>query len=320
MKKSIQVIPYDPDWPNIFKAEAALIAQALGDNCIAVHHVGSTSVPGLAAKPKIDMIGVVRCGNLSIDQLEKAGFVHKGEWNIPFKFGFTKRGEHSINLHVFEQGHPEIECNLLFRDHLRSTPQSVEAYALLKEKLIAQEANHEKNNSMFVGYTLGKHDFIQNILKKCGFHRCRFLLCTHHSEWAAAKHFRNTYFFGPEGIEDPYSWTFAHKEHAHLVMYQGTEIVAYAHLQFWPDQRAAVRMIAVDKDKRNQHFGSQFLAFIEKWLHRLSVKSIHAESRQNSLRFYLKNGYTEMPFDDPEHHDSDPNDVSVGKYLVDCIK
>jgi GNAT superfamily N-acetyltransferase len=98
-------------------------------------------------------------------------------------------------------------------------------------------------------------------------------------------------------------------------LYQGTEIVALAHIQFWPDQRAAIRIIATDENKRNQNFGSSFLALIEKWLRSLGVKSIHAESRKSSLRFYLKNAYTEMPFNDPENHESDPNDVPVGKVL-----
>jgi hypothetical protein len=117
---------------------------------------------------------------------------------------------------------------------------------------------------------------------------CRFMLCTHTLEWAAAKHFRDTYFFGPHGVEDSYTWTFNHEEHAHLVLYPGTEIVAYAHIQFWPDQRAAIRIIATDENKRNQSFGSGFLAFIEKWLHSLGIKSIHAESRKSSLRSISK--------------------------------
>jgi len=100
-----------------------------------------------------------------------------------------------------------------------------------------------------------------------------------------------------------------------LVLYQGTEIVSYAHIQFWPNQRAAIRIIAVDENKRNQNSGSQFLALIEKWLKSLGVKSIHAESRQSSLRFYLKNGYTDMPFDDPAGDDCGPPDVPVGKVL-----
>jgi GrpB-like predicted nucleotidyltransferase (UPF0157 family)/aminoglycoside phosphotransferase (APT) family kinase protein len=312
----VEIKPYDPNWPNAFEKEAALIRQALGDNCIAILHVGSTSVPGLAAKPKIDIIAVVRNLFLDKSQLEAIGYKYRGGFNIPLRRSFTIRtADRNINLHVFEENDPEIELNILFRDHLRGNPSARDEYELLKYKLIAEDSNHEKNDSIYRGYTLGKHDFIQSILNQSGFNKHRFVLCTHHSEWAAVKHFRDTYFFGPHGIEDPYTWTFNHEEHAHLVLYQGTEIVAYAHIQFWPDQRAAIRIIATDENKRNQSFGSKFLTLIEKWLKSLGVKSIHAESRQSSLRFYLKNGYTEVPFNDPENHESDPNDVPVGKVL-----
>ncbi len=288
----------------------------MADNGIAIHHVGSTAVPGLTAKPTIDIIAVVR--NLFFDkpQLEAIGYKYRGGFNIPLRRSFTIRtAERNINLHVFEENDPEIELNILFRDHLRENPSARDEYALLKHKLIAEESSHQKNDSIYRGYTLGKHDFIQNILQKSGFKKHRFVLCTHTLEWAAAKHFRDTYFFGPHGIEDPYTWTFNHEEHAHLVLYQGTEIIAYAHIQFWTDQRAAIRIIATDENKRNQSFGSRFLALIEKWLHSVGIKSIHAESRQISLRFYIKNGYCSMPFDDPEGHESDPNDVPVGKLL-----
>jgi hypothetical protein len=100
-----------------------------------------------------------------------------------------------------------------------------------------------------------------------------------------------------------------------LVLYQGTEILAYAHIQFWPDQRSAIRIIATDEDKRNQNFGSSVLVLIEKLLKSFGIKSIHAESRQRSLRFYLKNDDTNIPFDDPENYEFDPNNVSVGNLL-----
>ena len=312
----VEIKPYDANWPHIFEKEVLLISQALGDNCIAIHHVGSTSVPGLAAKPKIDIIAVVR--NLFFDksQLEAIGYKYRGGFNIPLRRSFTIRtADRNINLHVFEENDPEIELNILFRDHLRENPSARDEYELLKHKLIAEESSHQKNESIYRGYTLGKHDFIQSILNQSGFNKHRFVLCTHTTEWNAARHFRDTYFFGPHGIDDPYTWTFNHSEHAHLVLYQGTEIVAYAHIQFWPDQRAAIRIIATDENKRNQSFGTKFLTLIEKWLKSLGVKSIHAESRQSSLRFYLKNGYTEVPFNDPENHESDPNDVPVGKLL-----
>jgi hypothetical protein len=198
---------------------------------------------------------------------------------------------------------------------LRASHSARDEYALLKYKLISQDLNHQKNDSIYTGYTLGKNDFIQGILKKSGFNKHRFVLCTHNTEWQSAKHFRDTYFFGPRGIDDPYTWTFNHSEHAHLILYQGTEIVAYAHIQFWPYHRSAIRIIATSEDKPNQNLVSIFLALIEKWLKSLGIKSIHAQVPQTILGFYLKNGYCRMPFDDPENHESDPNDVLIGKVL-----
>jgi GrpB-like predicted nucleotidyltransferase (UPF0157 family) len=114
MFKAIQVVPYDPCWPDIFEKEAAFIRQALGDNCWVIHHIGSTSVLGLAAKPKIDMIAVVHDPFLARDQLESIGIQYRGEYNIPLYYVFSKRGKIDLNVHVCEESHPEIELNLCF--------------------------------------------------------------------------------------------------------------------------------------------------------------------------------------------------------------
>lgn len=315
MKEIIEIVPYDPNWLHVFEQEAKLIRQALGDNCLTIHHIGSTSVPGLAAKPKIDMIAVVQDPLSVRDQLEKIGIQYRGEYNIPLHYGFSKRGDIDLNLHVYEEFHPEIELNLCFRNYLRNHPNKRDDYARLKEDLIQDESSFYKENSPFTNYTLRKGDFIREVLREAGFNKTRILKCNDDTEWATAKHFRNTYFFGPHDIDDPYTWTFNHEEHAHLVLYQGIEIIGYAHIQFWPDKRAAIRIIAVDENKRDQNSGSRFLALVEKWLKSLGVKSIHAQVRQSSLRFYSKNGYIEIPFDDPENHESDPNDIPVGKKL-----
>lgn len=309
----IEIKPYDPNWPHIFEQEAALIRQALGDNCLEIHHIGSTSVPGLAAKPIIDMIPVVQ-DITKVDSynaaMEDLGYKAMGEYGIPLRRYFQKGLEcRTHNIHVFEQNNPEIDRHLKFRDWMRTHADDMQAYAELKKNLAILFKND------IFSYCLGKEDFVAAIDKKAGWSAFRFVKALTPREWQAAKHFRDTYFFGPHGIEDPYTWTFNHEEHTHLVLYYGTEIIGYAHIQFWPGKRAAIRIIAIDENKRNQNSGSVFLAFIEKWLKSLGVKSIHAESRQSSLRFYLKNGYIDMPFDDPEGHGSDPHDVPVGKLL-----
>ncbi|WPY00704.1 Putative GrpB family GrpB nucleotidyltransferase [Candidatus Trichorickettsia mobilis] len=263
MSRAIQVVPYDPNWPHIYEKEAALIKSALGENCLALHHIGSTSVPGLAAKPIIDMIPVVR--NITkVDNynsaMEALGYISRGECGIPCRRFFQKEELLiSYNIHAFEQDDPEIERHIRFRDWMRAHPQDMEAYANLKLDLAEQFPNDISS------YCFRKEFFIASIDQKAGQCVLRFVyndLTT--KEWQAAKHFRDTYFFGSHGIDDPYTWTFKHEEHAHLVLYQGVEIVAYAHIQFWPDKRAAIRIIATDENKRNQSFGSKFLELIEK--------------------------------------------------------
>lgn len=315
--KSIQVVPYDPNWVFHYEKEAALIRKALGKNCLAVYHIGSTSVPGLTAKPIVDVLVVVQKALLAREPLEKIGLRYRCEYNIPLRYFFSKKGDQDgLHLHLCEANHPEIELNLMFRDYLRAHPQKRDAYAALKEKLVQDDSSSQKKeHSTFTDYTLRKGDFIREVLKETGFSKRRILKCNDDTEWKAAKHFRQTYFFGPYGIEDPYTWTFHHQEHAHLILYQGSQIEGYAHLQFWHDQRVAIRIIAIDEQKRNQKAGSTFLSFLEKWLKALGTKSIHAESRQSSLNFYLKNGYHKLPFDDPEEHPTDSNDVPVGKLL-----
>ena len=86
--KSIEVVPRNSNWPKLFEAEADLIKQKLGDNFLEIHHVGSTSVPGLCAKPIIDIILVLRNSAESIAPLESIGFKFRGEMNIPFRSYF----------------------------------------------------------------------------------------------------------------------------------------------------------------------------------------------------------------------------------------
>lgn len=157
----VEIKPYDLNWPHVFEKEAKLIQQALGNNCIAIHHVGSTSVPGLAAKPKIDIIAVVQDLFFDNSQLEAIGYKYRGGFNIPLRRSFTIRTvDRNINLHVFEENDPEIELNILFRDHLRENSNARDEYALLKHNLIKEESSHQKNDPVYRGYTLGKHDFV----------------------------------------------------------------------------------------------------------------------------------------------------------------
>lgn len=315
MRKEIVVTPYQSSWPETFIKESELVRSALGTHCQAIHHVGSTAVPGLAAKPVIDMIAVIKDRNAVIPLLEALGYQYKGEYNIPMRLYFNRNVGMPVNLHVYEEGHPEIELNLLFRDYLRSHPEARDEYAALKSALLKDEAAYVKRNSLFTGYNLGKDAFIRKTLKAAGFHRVRMMKCTHLAEWEAAKNFRQTFFFTPAGIQDPYTWTFDHPEHLHLILYQGVDIAGYLHVQLWPDHRAALRILVVDPLLQGKGLGCQFLAMLEPWLKTLGVRSIHDEARPDAVPFYLKCGYSEMPFNDPTGEPPSPHDTAMGKLL-----
>ncbi|HAT4673263.1 TPA: GNAT family N-acetyltransferase [Legionella pneumophila subsp. pneumophila] len=312
-QRLIEVVSYDANWSMQFEQEAERIKKALGSNCIEIHHIGSTSVPGLAAKPIIDMIPVV----LDISKVDSAnaamqalGYEAKGEYGIPFRRYFQK-GEslRTHHAHIFEFGNSEIERHLKFRDWMRAHPKDREAYARLKQELAHQYPND------ITAYCLGKEDFIATIDKKAGVNGLRVVKALTPREWDKVRHFRQFYFFDKAGFSDPYTWTFEHDAHVHFVLSQGSDIIGYAHLQLWPHQRAALRIIVIDEEKRNHQHGSQFLALCEKWLKNQGYQSLHVESSPDALRFYRNNGYIDMPFDDPDGYEGDARDTAVGKVL-----
>jgi len=313
--KIIKIVPYNVDWPKLFEAEAAMIKEKLGENCLEIYHVGSTSVPRLSAKPIIDMVLVAKNPSASIRPLESLGYAYKGEVNIPFRFYFSKKSEIEFHLHVYASDSPEIELNLLFRDFLRSHPNACNEYTELKRTLTEEQKAYKDVRPMFSHYTLGKNIFIRNILQQAGFDKLRLMHCTHYTEWEAAEFYRQKYFFDKVPVIDPYTWTFEHKDHVHFVLYKGVEIIGYAHLQCWPEQRVAMRIIVIDENFRGQGFGGYLLALCEKWLRLHGIKSIHIQTSPESYNFYKKNAYSEIPFNDPDEHAVYHQDIDMGKLL-----
>jgi GrpB-like predicted nucleotidyltransferase (UPF0157 family) len=138
--RKVEVLPYNYKWPLLYATEAKLITHILGTEMVGIHHIGSTSVPGLQAKPIIDILAEVR----DIEKLDElnagmtmAGYTPRGEYGIPGRRYFFKGSEemHSHHLHAFQAGHAEISRHLFFRDYLRSHPEEARQYASLKESL-----------------------------------------------------------------------------------------------------------------------------------------------------------------------------------------
>jgi GrpB-like predicted nucleotidyltransferase (UPF0157 family) len=138
----LEVRDYDPHWPDAYRRECSRVMEALGERAVVLEHVGSTSVPGLPAKPIIDIVLEVADSSdepAYVPPLEAAGYalrIREPSW---FEHRMLRRSDRSVHLHVFSAGCPETQRMVRFRDHLRSSAEDRDLYAATKRELAARE-------------------------------------------------------------------------------------------------------------------------------------------------------------------------------------
>lgn len=157
------VVPHDPAWAEAFRAESQRIKQAAGEALVTIHHIGSTSIRGIHAKPIIDMLGEA-AGLAAVDAKENAlialGYEALGEFGIPRRRYFRKEnadGMRTHHLHVFAAGDEQLTRHLAFRDYLRAHPNIAAEYSQLKCRLMAECAGDMER------YMDGKDTFIKDV-------------------------------------------------------------------------------------------------------------------------------------------------------------
>ena len=142
----VRLVAHDPAWPALAKREASRMREALGTILIDVHHIGSTAISGIVAKPVIDLIPVVS-DLASLDaaqaQLESLGYSWWGEFGIELRRYCTldDSGRRLVNAHFYAMGNPQIERHVAFRDYLRAHPEIAREYEDLKIRLAAEHGN-----------------------------------------------------------------------------------------------------------------------------------------------------------------------------------
>jgi GrpB-like predicted nucleotidyltransferase (UPF0157 family) len=173
MYLSIEIIPYDERWISNFNSIKQVISKSLSTLIIDIEHVGSTSIPGLAAKPILDIDIVIEDYTVFpnvIQRLEKLGYFHQEEWSFKGREAFGRKdtltpwngtGTHWMahHLYVCDKDSDELFRHLAFRDYLRNNREAVIEYGNLKRNLV----NTVKDRN---SYTLGKTEFISGILEK----------------------------------------------------------------------------------------------------------------------------------------------------------
>ena len=159
----VEVVDYDPDWPRRYEEERDRIAAAIGDALLAIEHVGGTAVPGLPAKPVIDLM-------LGVDDIERAGpavaalinlgyeYVPEFESQLPDRRYFRRGTPDTHHVHMVPVSSDFFEEHLLFRDWLRAHPQAAEEYGKLKRGLAGRFPNDRD------AYRAGKVPFIDTVV------------------------------------------------------------------------------------------------------------------------------------------------------------
>jgi NAD-dependent protein deacetylase/lipoamidase len=160
----VAVVDYDPEWPERFAEESERIRAALGDNCVEIHHIGSTAVPGLAAKPVIDISVGLRDLDLSDDKVASMmdlGYEFLGDFGLPGRLFFRKGGARSTHhVHAVVLGGENWSRHLAFRDYLRSHPDEARLYGEQKRRLAA-DVDHD-----WYAYVERKNAFADELFKR----------------------------------------------------------------------------------------------------------------------------------------------------------
>ena len=145
---TIQLAEYDPLWPALYEREAARVRGVLGGAALRLEHIGSTSVPGLTAKPIVDMVLVVPDSadeESYVPALEEAGYrlsIREPDW---YEHRLFKGPDTNINLHTFSEGCAEVDAMVAFRDWLRTHDDDRELYETAKRTLAARKWRHVQN-------------------------------------------------------------------------------------------------------------------------------------------------------------------------------
>jgi GrpB-like predicted nucleotidyltransferase (UPF0157 family) len=158
----VRLAPHSAAWARLFAAEREALRSAVGDLFLDIQHIGSTSVPGLVAKPIVDIAAAVanfEAAAVCVPPLETIGYVYAGENGIPRRHYFDKGVPTTVHLHVLEIDSAEWQKHLLFRDYLIAHPEAADAYGALKQEL-AERYRYDRP-----AYTDAKGEFVMNVVR-----------------------------------------------------------------------------------------------------------------------------------------------------------
>ncbi|MGF1478825.1 MAG: GrpB family protein [Cyanophyceae cyanobacterium] len=154
----LKFIPHNPEWQKLFEEEKQRLQAAIGSDVLEIQHVGSTSIPGIIAKPILD-IGIAvanfEAAAVCIKPMEKLGYSYRGENGIPRRHFFARGEPRTHHVHILEITSWDWQGHILFRDYLIQHPAVAQEYVQLKLKLLEQYGGDRD------AYQVGKSSFIE---------------------------------------------------------------------------------------------------------------------------------------------------------------
>ncbi|MFW9832826.1 MAG: GrpB family protein [Candidatus Thorarchaeota archaeon] len=166
MTREVKVVPYNNDWPRLYQLEIVSLRKVLGNEIVSASHIGSTSIPGMLAKPIIDILLEVKSISKIDDyndDMVKLGYSPRGEYGIPDRRYFSKGDSNDVrthHVHAFQSGNIGLERHLAFREYMITHPEDAREYAQLKLNL-ARVFQWDID-----GYCKGKESYIDDMEKK----------------------------------------------------------------------------------------------------------------------------------------------------------
>ena len=311
--RKIEIVPHNPKWAQVFEQEAALLKNLMGAFIVNIHHIGSTAIPRIKAKPIIDIIPEVtdikKVDNFN-KKMNALGYINYGEYGLIGRRFFVKSkpdGMRLVNAHCYATNHPEIKQNLLFRDFMNTHPREANNYSQLKEALAAKYP-HDIDS-----YINGKDLFVKKILAKAGFDGFYLREVRTNNEWSQYHRIRKTELFEQylqNTVYDPNHPSLADPNTRHYVFYKGAQIIGTVFTDRLDEKHVALRLLAIDQGLKNKGYGSILIQQIEAVVKNENYQVILLHANVPAYNFYKRNGYVEMEFKEP----------SIGKKCIDMGK
>ncbi len=259
MSRVLEVVPYDPAWSKLFEEESSKIKSALRENFISIHHIGSTSVENLAAKPIVDILIIVRdLKAVNHEALFSLGYKLRGRIVTPLS-DFYQKGtpQPKFHLHFYEEGDETSQLHLSLCQYLRNHPSERDEYIQLKFDL----QNKYKSDNNYNQYRIEKAPFLEKIIQNSGFEG--FTLNYIKSDLNNIASEKDMKIF--HRLQKDQNLMFSSENQVYFSLKKGLTIVAVAHLEKNENKEVFLRSIAIDFPYSGKGYDKIFVGLLQKW-------------------------------------------------------